>query len=393
MVRQGVSLAQAETAPPDRERTTQFHHSSHRNLLDTTPAIPASQAKVDAIVVPTARTSANLDTAIELARQLGCILVALCSKYSSAPKVHHRAYRAGIELVAIDIGRPASSLMPSFATDEVIHGTIFRRRQDTSLKRNLGLVLGHLAGWRRIVFLDDDITIPRPEDLNDAVALLDNHDTVGLHIDGFPDNSVVCHAFRNAGGRQDTFVGGGAIAVDPTTTRSFFPNVYNEDWFFLLDNVQLRKTTIAGRAVQQPYDPFANTKRARAEEFGDCLAEGVFWLLDNGWRVKDADEEFWERFLRNRLKFINEVLDAVTASPDIELAGKGRMVEALKAARGRNLCITPALCARYLHAWRIDRRRWQRHIEEFPLPIGNPVEKVLSDLGLAGCSRYLAPVS
>jgi hypothetical protein len=393
MVRQGVSLDRAETALSRRERTTQFHHPSHRELLNKPPAIPASTGKVDAIMVPTARTSANLDTAIELARQLGCTLVALCSKYSSMPAVHSRAYHSGIELVAINIGHAANSLMPSFATNDAIHGTIFRRRHDTSLKRNLGLLLGYLAGWRRIIFLDDDIVVPRPDDLNDAVALLDKYDTVGLQIGGFPDNSVVCHAFREAGGKQDTFVGGGAIAVDPTTTRSFFPNVYNEDWFFMLDNVQLRKTTIVGRAVQQAYDPFANTKRARAEEFGDCLAEGVFWLLDNGWRVKDADEEFWGRFLRNRLTFINEVIDAVTASTDIEVASKGRMVEALKAARGRNLCITPALCARYLHAWRIDRRRWQRHIEEFPLAVGNPVEKVLSDLGLASCSRYLAPVS
>lgn len=344
-------------------------------------------------MVPTARASANLDTAIQLARQLGCTLVALCSKWSSAPTVADRAKGTGVELVAIDIGRTADRLMPSFATNDAVSCTIFRRRQDTSLKRNLGLLLGYLVGWRRIVFLDDDITISKPADLTHAVALLGAYDTVGLQIGGFPDNSVVCHAFREAGGSQDTFVGGGAIAVDPTATRSFFPNIYNEDWFFMLDNVRLRKTTVVGRAVQQAYDPFANTKRARAEEFGDCLAEGVFWLLDNGWRVKDADEEFWGRFLRNRLTFINEVIQAVTASPDIELASKSRMIEALKAARGRNQCITPQRCVDYLHAWRIDRRRWQRHIEEFPLPIGNPVEKVLSDLGLASCSRYLAPVS
>lgn len=393
MVRQGVSLARVETTLSRRERTTQFHHPSHRELLNTPSAIPASTAKVDAIMVPTARNSANLDTAIGLAAELGCTVVALCSKWSKAAAVAGRAHGAGVEVVAIDVGGAANRLMPAFATNDALNGTIFRRRQDTSLKRNLGLLFGYLAGWRRIVFLDDDIAIPHPQHLTDAAALLSSHDTVGLHIDGFPDNSVVCHAYREAGGPQDTFVGGGAIAVDPTATRSFFPNVYNEDWFFLLDNVRLRKTTIVGQAVQHAYDPFANTKRARAEELGDCLAEGVFWLLDNGWRVKDADEEFWGRFLRNRLRFIDEVIDAVAASPDIELARKQRMDEALKAARGRNHCITPALCARYLHAWRIDRRRWQRHIEEFPLAVGNPVEKVLSDLGLASCSRYLAPVS
>ena len=34
-----------------------------------------------------------------------------------------------------------------------------------------------------------------------------------------------------------------------------------------------------GHAVQAEYDPFANPERARREEFGDLLAEGLYALI------------------------------------------------------------------------------------------------------------------
>jgi len=61
---------------------------------------------------------------------------------------------------------------------------------------------------KRVVFLDDDIRVPDPADLGKAVSLLGTHAAVGLGIGGFPDNSMVCRAFREAGGRQETFIGG-----------------------------------------------------------------------------------------------------------------------------------------------------------------------------------------
>ena len=106
---------------------------------------------------------------------------------------------------------------------------------DTSAKRNIGLMLCHMLGWKHVTFLDDDIEIPDPGDLERAAGLLDERNLVGLFVDGFPDNSVVCHAYRLAGGPQTSFIGGGAIVVETERTRSFFPDIYNEDWFYMLD--------------------------------------------------------------------------------------------------------------------------------------------------------------
>jgi hypothetical protein len=317
---------------------------------------------VDAIIVPTVRKVATLKPAIELAGKLGATLVALCSKRSSASEVVAQVKGTGVKLVAIDVDGLPDGVVPPFKTCEVLAGTRFERKTDTSLKRNLGLLLARLVGWERVVFLDDDIKIPEPMDLCHAVGLTDRYAGVGLAIGGMPDNSVVCHAFREAGGAQDMFIGGGALAIGPQSMTSFFPNIYNEDWFFLLDDDGLRPTAITGAAVQGMYDPFRE-ERARMEELGDSLAEGLFWLLDNGRSLRDATTGHWRSFLSKRVGFITDVIGMVEKMGG-DPEQRHRMLLSLKAARGRCQYIDPDLCVRYVDAWRADRVMWRGHIEE-----------------------------
>jgi hypothetical protein len=196
----------------------------------------------------------------------------------------------------------------------------------------------------------------------DAAGLTDHYAGVGLTIDGMPDNSVVCHAFRQAGGAQDMFIGGGALAVGIESMTSFFPNIYNEDWFFLLDEDGLRPTATTGRAVQKEYDPFRE-QRARMEELGDCLAEGLFWLLDSERSLRDATAGHWRQFLRARTEFITDVIGMVDRMPG-EPEQRHRMLLALKAARGRCHYIKPDMCVDYVEAWRADRVRWRDHVQK-----------------------------
>ena len=367
---------------------SKHHHASHRNLVDVLDTLPTGLCEVDAIIVPTARPAAYLAAAFELAAKLRCRLITLGSRRSRVGEVVELGRGSGVDLVAIDVTAPPATLLPSFETTNLLAGTMFARRTDTSLKRNLGLLLARLLDWKHVVFLDDDIHIPDYQHLTDAVRWLHQYDGVGLTIGGYPDNSVVCHAFRETGGFQDTFIGGGALAVDAVSCESFFPEIYNEDWFFLLDDTRLRPTAkTGGVAEQNPYDPFANERRARAEELGDCLAEGVFWLLDEGKRVQDADADYWLRFLDKRRRFINEVLDRAGTAP-MDEATRGRMTAALKAARGRCELITPELCAQYLKAWRVDRGRWRRHIESWQGLVERPsVNEVLTRMKLGRSPR------
>jgi hypothetical protein len=342
---------------------TADHHGSHRDLLwqgdESAPTL-----KVDAIIVPTARKVAHLKEAAAAAVALGCPLVTLHSGRWTSAFAAAAQLDPAVDLIAIDVPETADLGLPSLATSSLLAGTIFERRTDVSTKRNLGLVLSHALRWKRVVFLDDDIRVPNPADLSLAVGLLGSYSAVGLRIGGFPDNSMVCHAFRDAGGWQDTFIGGGALAVGVKRNRSFFPNLYNEDWFFILDaGKRLQSVATVGQVLQYPYDPY-RVERARGEEFGDVLAEGTFWLLDQGKPASDGDLSHWRDFLAHRRQFIAQVQGMVESKTSIDPTTRARMGEALRAALGRCAVIPPQLCADYMKALATDQDRWQRHIQQ-----------------------------
>jgi hypothetical protein len=347
----------------------QDHHGSHRDLLWSGDQVQSQ--RIDAIFVPTIRTPAYLGPASRLAQELDCAIVTLHSKqWTTAAKASQRLPKS-VDLIAIDVPDPALLRLPRFQTSLLAAHKVFpwdRRRvpTDLSVKRNLALVLSRLLGWSRVLFLDDDITGLNPPDVLDAGGLLDTHNAVGLQVGGFPDHSVVCHAYRDAGGSQQSFIGGGALAVHVQRSTSFFPEIYNDDWFFLLDGDKgIQPVAMTGQVIQRPYDPFRNPERARAEEFGDVLAEGIYWLLDQHLSITDADQAHWAKFLVKRRRFIERVL-AMVARNNIDSAEKARRIAALKGSLGRLALITPELCDNYLHAWRADRQKWQRHVQELP---------------------------
>jgi hypothetical protein len=340
------------------------HHGSHRNLLWAVNE-PGQGQGIDAIIVPTARPPAYLDEAAALAHSLGCTLVTLHStRWTSAASAARRLPQ-DVDLLAIDVPDPAYIRLPDWETSRLLTHTVFERRTDLSAKRNMALILSHMLGWSRVLFLDDDITQLNPDDVRRASGLLDTYNAVGLHVDGFPDHSVVCHAYRQAGGSQQSFIGGGALAVHLERSNSFFPDIYNDDWFFLLDDDKaIQPVGVTGAVWQYPYDPFRNPDRARAEELGDVLAEGIYWLLDQGGSATDADRAHWAKFLVRRKCFIVRVLRMVEQDTSLGSADRARRVAALKGSLGRLERITPEFCENYLQAWAADRQRWQRHLKQ-----------------------------
>jgi hypothetical protein len=213
------------------------------------------------------------------------------------------------------------------------------------------------------VFLDDDIEVRDHAGLLRAAALLGRFDVVGMHNLGYPDNSVVCHALRAVGGKQGTFIGGGGMMVAPHRSFSFFPKIYNEDWFYLLSRTRLATVGQFGSMVQTAYDPFASPARAINEEFGDCLAEGLFWVLDNGGRIGNADLQHWRMFLDRRRALIHRITTMAMGRP---IERRGPMLASLNAARRQLVHITPDLCVEFIHAWQQDRRQWTAFVGRFP---------------------------
>lgn len=374
------------------------HHSSHR-LLIKPPTAGAARASVDAIIVPSARPAASLREAGRLAEELDCALLVLCSRHSDALSVFRwLTDRPKIRVTAVDFPAAGVARLPLLETPTVLGKARLKRRTDTSAKRNLGLVLARMAGWKRVVFLDDDITVPEAADLERAAALLDTRDGVGLHIGGFPDNSVVCHANRETGAPQDTFIGGGALAVPADRIDSFFPEIYNEDWFFLLGETMLRPVGQVGVARQKEYDPFANPERARSEEFGDVLAEGLFALFDDGLKIGDADVDYWAAFLQARLAFIEEIRSKIETTQGAVTLREKHMLESLTASKGRLRFIEPTDCVQYIEAWQRDRVRWRGFMNGIrPMRAeahgGRPIDVAAKRFGLNPLTRLPRPGS
>jgi hypothetical protein len=304
---------------------------------------------------------------------LGVHLVVLCSKEAKIEDVAEQVSRTpGAKSLVVEISESWSHPgFPGRTSSLAFLEASNYRRSDLSAKRNIGLLLARLQGWSKVVFIDDDITSLQTANIVRLARQLENHQVAGMVIKEHPDNSVVCHARRLAGLWQDVFVTGAVLGVRCNDLPlSFFPNIYNEDWFFFAKEAAAHKLRSVGHAEQAKYDPFASPNRARWEEFGDVLAEGLYALFGaQGRRVlfdkrlDMATKTYWSCFIEDRRNVINEVIKALYHSLEDD-PNNGRICSAISslAAAKRQLkdAIKPDLCVNFLDAWRKDLVDWQR---------------------------------
>lgn len=378
-------------------------HATHAQLIGHAtpqPAAPDDGPLLDAIVVPASRPAYNLDHAITLARAARCHLVILCSRATRPAEVHDLlAARSFTAATVIEIPPEYSHEFFEFETTEWIGRQLPRacaaRDSDLSIKRNMGLVLARMIGWRRIFFMDDDIRDLDAAALLSTVSLLADEKpperryfSAGILAGEFPDNSVVCHARRAIGEFQGIFVSGSALAVDCTVSFSFFPDVYNEDWlFFYRDAAEGRLGSSGHVSTQLLYDPFATPLRAAGQEFGDVIAEGLYALLEDGLCAEHASAERWQQFLADRKRILDDIIHNADKAPrDI----RDKMRLAVETA-GRCLAeIRPEMCADYVEHWRRDLGQWERTLKQ--LPRAASITDALLTLGLTPApARHSAP--
>jgi hypothetical protein len=371
---------------PVTESGVELHRGSHVDLLDKRyrPSRDIGQPTINAIIVPTARPAGYLATAADLATQLGCALVVLCSIRSDGHQVADElATRPELDAAVVDFPPDYGHRLLKLHTyrlGEFGHpGHV-----DLSRKRNVGLLLANLLGWRHIMFLDDDIRGLDLQGLTRASRLLERYRAVGFRIPRYPDNSVVCHAYRLVGGRQDIFIGGSPLLVDVARAKAFFPAVYNEDWLFLYDSIQERLATDAGFAQQVQYDPYATVDRAEAEEFGDLIGEGLMQLLHWGVKVSTVGRSMWVEFLSRRRRFIDAISRHIPDIADGDDPRRARSAQqalkALTAARQRLGDIDAGACDSFVRRWQGDPPRWSERI--LKLPRVATIDKALRHLGL-----------
>ena len=349
------------------------HVPSHASLLRDLSAVSVSPAssRLDAIVVPAARPS--VQRLVSLSAQLSVPLVVLCSRQAQADKVAARVDDTfGAQALVIDVPDDYQLLdHRPLTSDDAFRTASNERSSDLSLKRNLGLVLARLRGWKKILFVDDDIYQLRPNDISRLSGSLDRHPVASMASRHFPDNSVVCHARRMAGLGQDVFVSGAVLGVNTQHPRmSFFPDIYNEDWFFFAQHAAARSLPKLGEVRQDEYQPYADPERAAREELGDVLAEGLYALFDGtpGGDLEDqlraaAGRRHWQAFLEDRQSMISKTFDRLSSAQYIRGSRASTTVhdaqKSVLRAADQLKKITPELCVDFIEKWRADNDRWQ----------------------------------
>lgn len=349
------------------------HQQSHASLLRdvSKSAVPTTRSGLDAIVVPAARASLPQHI-ITLSAALSVPLVVLCSRQAQVDRVTERvAATFGARALIIDVPKGYPTQWSPLTSGQDFLDVSAGRSSDLSIKRNLGLRLARLLGWKKILFVDDDIFQLRAQHIHRMAAQLDRHPVAAMASREFPDNSVVCHARRTAGFKQDVFVSGAVLAVNTQHPEmSFFPDVYNEDWFFFARHAAARSLPKIGEVGQEEYKPFVDPWRAKREEFGDLLAEGLYNLFEGtaGWEFKDqlsvaAKPRFWQEVREGREFLIRETSQRLTDAMDKRgAADSWQMTEALKSlsyADEQLQDIPNQVCADFIDSWRDDENQWQ----------------------------------
>jgi glycosyltransferase involved in cell wall biosynthesis len=324
-----------------------------------------------------------LDKCIDLARRTRIPLIVACSKDVSASQVIEVIDKTSdpiIEAYAIDLP-PDNHLGIPFATShKELTAASPDWGRDLSAKRNLGLILARLRGWTRLMFLDDDIYDIDEGDVDALATALDDHSVSALIPEQFPDNSVACHAHRLGRGGQKVFASASGIGVKcDRENLSFFPNIYNEDWFFFSEEAASHKIAKVGVSRQIAYDPYKNPLRAAQEEFGDLLAEGLYARLDRSEDIPGVDIDYWSSFIEIRMAFHKRVEEALAKFSDAELAAKAldlgyisdpglaaRIHNSIRAAQDQLKEITPSLCQRFVDSWQSDLIKWRRYLTKLP---------------------------
>lgn len=196
---------------------------------------------------------------------------------------------------------------------------------DIPLKRTAALVHAQQEGYTSIGLLDDDIYLSEENLLTARAALNHNVDMASFHILEYPDVSTVEHIERIVLHEPSKIsIGGNCLFLSVDAVDTYFPRLYNDDWFFLFAHAKTARIASLGEARQRPYQAWKQPGRARFEQFGDLIIEGLRSRLIDGLPLDDGTDREWEEHLNAALARIAALLPVTEDR---------QMVDALEEAR------------------------------------------------------------
>ena len=284
------------------------------------------------IVVPTSRdislTSTTWRWLARLATIHRCPIISISSREANPADitriVEDEFPGSHVSMIHVNLDEVDSSWQPNFESseDKCASST---RTNDVAWKRTLGQMIALCLGWDYLLFLDDDITSVDDvgsnfSALNLMFALRAMEDNQNIQIMGWPavefaDHSVVGHACCLVGLPQNVFLGAGTLLVRVTNNMSFFPQgIYNEDLLMMIGTAArtpkpYQALAQVGTTLQAPFDPFSDL-RARSEEVGELLGEGLLNLLEDhgGDFCYMMGSHYWKQAISHRKDLIRTVI-------------------------------------------------------------------------------------
>lgn len=375
-----ASPALAVPTGSGRRRSPAFrHHLSHRSLLRDLAGLATvtrDRGRLDAVAVPASRCPHNLLHAARTARLAQCHLLVLCSR-RALPRLVYWFVTWILPAAQVTVARIPREFVPDGLTFKADSSELARERDsDTGLKRNLAIAVARMCGWKRLLFLDDDVRgfgsaelAALEEGLADRPGGVS---AVAWSFDSFPDNSIVCHAYRRIGEKQKTFVGGGALAVRTDLPIPHFPLMYNEDWLFMLPLLDSSPSRLAhaGALEQTSYDPYRRPHHATLQEAGDLIGEALFGLLHRNEPLSVAvTHRFWRSALSQRRQLVTHVRDSLAVMPGLTSWRARRALDRVLTMdhKGRD---RPRLLASWVLAWQGDLVRWKAWLDRLQPAVG-----------------------
>jgi len=226
---------------------------------------------------------------------------------------------------------------------------------DLPLKRNYALWHARENGFREILLVDDDIRGLDNALFTAGATALEKWMVAGVFIDDFPDTSVIGHVELAVGERVIPFLSGSCLFIRSDVPFGFFPQIYNEDWIFMLPHMEGGNICSLGSIRQEPYDPFGESSRPVFQEPGEIIADGLFALLACGRYADRLHQATWAAILSKRREWLTVLA---------ERARNRLHRAAVEAARAQCQRITALDCTDYVNDLEHDRRTWNDSLEE-----------------------------
>jgi glycosyltransferase involved in cell wall biosynthesis len=277
----------------------------------------------------------------------------LCASYPAHWNIQYHGPR---QQRAVLNGSPI--MQKALANDFICHFTVNKR--DIAAKRNYIILLALLYGFQNIIFLDDDVIAP-PKLIANALSLSTTYGIVGAGVTGMPDLSVIDHIAMLNGVSRPFFLSGHFMAINlRQASQYFFPNMANEDWYYVFLNALRLRIARIGHIVHLYWNPFDQTEsRAAYEEEGEIIIEGLMRAIgDSRNTCLLRSEAHWSEVISRR----RDTLKNLGLSPVAQSVTAIRSIVA--SAERANLAISAQACMKCFADYDARLSQWRLLVEE-----------------------------